>query len=118
MKAMFRPAVGRARVPPLRLSLLPMHLPRTALLCVCAGLCLLAYYLVLFTDWGNAYHGGSYRGAVITQAVAAIAAFSCLEVVRSERVTAFRALAGALGVPLMLVLLLTLWYGARRYVEG
>jgi hypothetical protein len=95
-----------------------MHLPRTALLCVCAGLCLLAYYLVLFTDWGNAYHGGSYRGAVITQAVAAMAAFSCLEVVRSERVTAFRALAGALGVPLVLVLLLTLWYGARRYVEG
>jgi transposase InsO family protein len=95
-----------------------VHLPRTALLFLCAGLTTLAYGLILFTDWGSAYHGGSYRGAVITQAVAALAAFSCLEVVRSERVTAFRALAGALGVPLLLVLLLTLWYGARRYVAG
>lgn len=95
-----------------------MRLPRTVLLCVCAGLSLLAYDLVLFTDWGNAYHGGSYQGAVTTQAFAVLAAFSCLEVVRSERVMAFRALAGALGVPLLLVLLLTLWYGARRYVAG
>lgn len=95
-----------------------MRVPRTALLSVCAGLTALAYYLVLFTGWGNLYHGATYLGAVMTEAVAVLAAFSCLEVLRTERVLAFRALAGALGVPLLLVILLTLWYGVRRYVAG
>jgi hypothetical protein len=87
------------------------------LLVICAELTALAYYLILFTNVGNLYHGGSYGGVVLTQAVAVLAIFSCVEVMRTEKVTAFRALAGAFGVPLVLVTLLLLWYGVRRYLQ-
>jgi pantothenate kinase len=94
-----------------------VRLPRALLLVICAELTALAYYLVLFTNVGNLYHGGSYWGVVLTQAVAVLAIFSCVEVMRTEKVTALRALAGAFGVPLLLVTLLLLWYGVRRYLQ-
>lgn len=93
-----------------------MRVPRTLLLPVCLALTALAYYLILFTTWATPYHGGGYRGVVMTQAVAALAIFACLEVLRTERITAIRAVAGALAFPLVLVILLTLWYGLRRHV--
>jgi hypothetical protein len=75
-----------------------------------------AYYLVLFTNWRNPYHGSRYLSTVLTEAVAVLAIFACVEVIRTERVLAVRALAGALGVPLLLVIALTLWYGVRRHL--
>ena len=95
-----------------------IRLPRFALLLVWVGLTGLAYYLILFTNWGNVYHGARYRGVVVTDVVAVLAILSCLEVLRSERVVALRALAGAVGVPLVLVTLLLLWYGVVRYASG
>jgi predicted neutral ceramidase superfamily lipid hydrolase len=95
-----------------------VRIPRSALLLLCAVLTAFAYYLVLFTNWGNPYHGSSYLSFVLTQAVAVLATFACVEVIRTERVLAVRALAGALGVPLLLVIALTLWYGVRRYVAA
>jgi hypothetical protein len=97
---------------------LQLRLPRIVLLALCVVLTALAYYCILFTNWGNPYHGASYRNAVIAQAVVVLAVFCCLEVVRSERVLALRAVAGALGVPLLLVTLLVFWYGVRRYVAA
>jgi hypothetical protein len=94
----------------------PRTTSRPALLALFAVLTASAYYLILFTNWGNPYHGGKYLGAVLTEGVAVLAAFACLEVVRTEKVLAIRVLAGVLGVPLILVVLLTLWYGLRRYV--
>jgi hypothetical protein len=96
---------------------LRVRLPRNLLLVVCAELVALAYYLILFTNVGNLYHGGSYGGVVVTQGIAVLAIFSCVEVMRTEKVVAFRALAGAVGVPLVLVTLLMVWYGVRRYLE-
>jgi hypothetical protein len=93
-----------------------LRLPRALLLPLSAALTASAYYLILFTDWGNPYHGGSYRGAVATDAVAVLAAFACVEVMRTDRAVPVRALAGALGAPLVLVLALMLWYGLRRYL--
>ena len=76
----------------------------------------LAYYLILVRDWSNPYRGGNYPGAVLTQGVAVLAAFACVEVMRTERTVPVRALAGALGAPLVLVIALLLWYGVRRHV--
>jgi hypothetical protein len=96
-----------------------MRLPRSALLIFCACLTALAYYFVLFTNLGNYYyHRGTYAGKVAADAVVVLAAFSCIEVLRTERRIAFRALAGALAVPLVLVMLLVLWYGVRRYIAA
>jgi hypothetical protein len=88
------------------------------LLVACAVLTVAAYGIFLFTNWGNPFHGGSYFGAVTTDGIMVLAAFSCMEVVRSERVVAIRALAGAVGFPLLLVIALTLWIGVRRYVAA
>lgn len=95
-----------------------MRLPRTVLLFVSASLVALAYALILFTNFGNAFYGGTYLGAVTTDAIAVLAVFSCLEVVRTERAVALRAVAGALGTPLLLALLLTLWYAVRRLIAA
>ena len=95
-----------------------MRLPRCVLLLLFAVLTAAAYYLILFTNLGNAYHGGTYRGAVLTDCTAVLAAFAGVEVMRAEKVLAVRALAGALAVPLILVMLLTFWYGLQRYLAG
>lgn len=92
-----------------------MRIPRPVLLSLFAALTASAYYLILFTNLGNAYYAGSYRGAVLTDVVAVLATFACIEVVRAEKVLAVRAVAGALAVPLVLVMLLMFWYGLRRY---
>ena len=95
-----------------------MQLPRVVLLPVTVALTALAYYLILFTNWSNFYLGASFPRLAATQAVIVLAVFSCMEVMRSEKAVAVRALAGAVGVPLALVTLLLLWLGVRRYVVG
>jgi hypothetical protein len=95
-----------------------MHIPRNILLSLLAVLTALAYYLILFKHWGNPYQGSSYLRALLTQAVAVLAAFACVEVIRSEKAVPLRALAGALGFPLLSVVALVLWYGIRRHVAG
>ena len=92
-----------------------MQLPGKPLLALWGVLTLLSYYLVLFTAWGNAWQGARPWQEVATQAVVVVAAFLCLEVVRTEKRVALRAVAGAVGFPLALVTLLTLWYGLRRH---
>lgn len=91
---------------------------RRLLLFVCAALTVLAYSLFLLTNWGSPYHGGSYFGTVVTESVMVLAAFACVEVLRSEKVVALRAIAAAVGFPLLLALAVTLWLGVRRYLEG
>ena len=95
-----------------------MRIPRAALLPLLAVLTGAAYYLVLFKNWASPYRGVGDLHMFVTQAVAVLAAFACFEVIRSEKVVALRALAGALGFPLLLVIALTLWYGVRRHVGG
>lgn len=95
---------------------LRVRLPRSLLLPACAGLTALAYYLILFTNWGNLYHPAPYHRKVATQAVVVLAVFSCAEVMRTEKVVPLRAIAGAVGTPLLLVTLLFLWHGLRRWV--
>lgn len=95
-----------------------MRLPRFALLVLCTVLTAAAYYLILFTNWGNYYYGATYLKTVVTEALVVLAVFSCVEVMRSEKVTALRAIAGAVGVPLFLVMLLIFWQGVRRYVTS
>ena len=93
-----------------------MRLPRLVLLPACAGLTALAYYLILFTNWGNYYRSSTYLGTVVTGAVAVLAVFACIEVIRTEKATPIRAVAGAVAFPLFLVVLLILWLGVRRYL--
>src|SRR4051812_15240627 len=95
-----------------------MRIPRPALLSLLVVLTGSAYYLVLFKNWANPYRGGGDLHMFVTQGVAVLAAFACFEVIRTEKAVALRALAGALGFPLLLVIALTLWYGIRRHVVG
>ena len=93
-----------------------MQVPRKLLLPVCAALVIAAYYLILFTDSGNYYHGGTALGAVTLDSAVVLAAFACWEVFRTERIIPVRAVAAAVGSPLALFAAATLWYGLKRYV--
>lgn len=95
-----------------------MRLPRNVLLTTCGALTLLSYYLLVFTQWGNYYHGGGPVDKVLLDAFIVLAAFSCLEVVRTERVTALRVLCSLLGLPLAFFALVSLWYGVKAYIAG
>lgn len=95
-----------------------VRVPRRILLPLWAGLTLVAYYLLLFTQWGNRYHGGTPAKALVTDAAIVFAAFASLEVLRTEKPVPLRAVAAAVGLPLALVALLTLWYGLRRHGLG
>jgi hypothetical protein len=91
------------------------RIPRVALLPLCVALTLAAYGLLFFTDWSNAYHGGGALRTVALDAAVVLAAFSCWEVFRTEKLTPVRAVAAAVGFPLALVAVLMLWYGLRRH---
>ena len=93
-----------------------MKLPRYILFSLWVVLTGAAYYLVLFTDLGNYHHGSTPARVAFVDAVVVLGAFSCWEVFRTERLTPLRALAASVGVPLVLVVLLLLWYGLRRHV--
>jgi heme/copper-type cytochrome/quinol oxidase subunit 4 len=93
-----------------------MKLPRNVLFSVWIVLTVAAYYLVLFTNFGNYYHGGTPMGAALVDAVVVLGAFSCWEVFRTEQPTPLRAVAASVGVPLVLVVLLILWYGLKRHL--
>ena len=94
-----------------------LRVPRVLLLVVCAELTALAYYLILFTNYANVYLARSYGGVVLTEAVAVLAIFACAEVMRTEKLVALRALAGAFGAPLVAATLLMFWIGLRHYLE-
>ena len=94
-----------------------LRVPRVLLLVVCAELTALAYYLILFTNYGNLYFGRSYGGVELTEAVAVLAIFACAEVMRTEKLVALRALAGAFGAPLVAATLLMFWIGLRHYLQ-
>lgn len=93
-----------------------MRIPRPVLLALCVAVTALAYYLVLFTNWTNHYLGASYTRLVMTEAVIVLAVFACYEVLRGDPQVQVRALAGAVGVPLFLVMLLLLWRGLQRFL--
>ena len=95
-----------------------MKLPRRLLLPLWIVLVLTAYYLVVFTNVAYVYHGGSRIGTVVVDAAVVLAAFSSWEVFRTERLVQVRAVAVAVGVPLVLVALLTLWLGVLRHVAS
>ncbi|NML45250.1 hypothetical protein HHL11_15960 [Ramlibacter sp. G-1-2-2] len=94
-----------------------MRLPRSLLLVLWAVLTLFAYYLLLFTPWSAYAPAGVPLRTILTEACVVLAAFTCLEVLRSEERVQLRALAGAVGFPLAVVLLLTMWIGLRRYLQ-
>jgi hypothetical protein len=95
-----------------------VQLPRIVLLALSALVTATAYYLLLFTTWASTYQGGSPIRNVIAYAAIVLGASCCLEVLRSDPAVPVRAVAGAVGFPLVLVTLLTLSYGLRRFVAG
>jgi len=95
-----------------------MRVPRKLLLAVWPALTLLAYYLILFTEWGNTYVPRSTAMAVAFDTAVVLGAFSSWEVFRTEKLTPVRAVAAAVGVPLVLFAAATLWVGLRSHLSA
>jgi hypothetical protein len=95
---------------------MPLRLPRTPLLLGWALLSVSAYGLMWFTPWGDFAPTATPAHTIVVETTMVLAGFASWEVLRTERVTALRAVAGAVGFPLVLVMLWTLWYGLRRHL--
>jgi hypothetical protein len=95
-----------------------VQLPRKPLLTAWALLVAAAYYQMWFTPWGEFSPTATTGQTLLAEATMVVAGLACWEVMRTERVTALRAVAGAVGFPLALVLLYTLWYGLQRHFGG
>jgi hypothetical protein len=95
-----------------------MRVPRKLLLAAWPALTLLAYYLILFTNWGNAYIEHSAPVTIGFDAAVVLGAFSSWEVFRTEKRTPVRAVAAAVGVPLVLFTVATLWVGLKQHLPA
>jgi hypothetical protein len=93
-----------------------MQLPRPALLTVWVALTAAAYWLLLFTNVGNYFHGGTPLGNALLQALAVLALFSAFEVFRAEKALLLRGASVLLAAPLAVGVLLSLWHAINRYV--
>jgi len=93
-----------------------LRLPRIPLLVGWALLSVCAYGLMWFTPWGDFSPTATPPHTVLVETTMVLAGFASWEVLRTERIVAFRAVAGAVGFPIALVLLWTLWYGLRRHL--
>ena len=91
-----------------------MLLPRKLLLLAWVVLTLAAYVLLLFTDWGNSYGGGTPLGTVVVDGSMVLGAFAGYEVFRTDTRTPVRAVAAAVALPLALSALLTFWLSVER----
>lgn len=90
----------------------PQH--KSYLSALCFVLTGLSYYLLLFTNAGNFYHGGGPGDWLFLNVCMVLGAYFCLQVVRSSRPLPARVVAGVLGVPLACFVLASLWYAATR----
>ncbi len=93
-----------------------LRLPRIPLLVGWALLSVSAYGLMWFTPWGDFSPTATPVHTVFVETTMVMAGFASWEVLRTEKLTAFRAVAGAVGFPLVLVMLWTVWYGVRRHL--
>ena len=93
-----------------------MRLPRRLLLISWSALTALSYYLLLFTFWGNYFHGGGPLDAALLDAFIVLGAFLSLEVFRTEKGIALRVTSALVGAPLALFVVLALWFALKRYV--
>ena len=93
-----------------------MQLPRQTLLAIWGTFTLAAYWLLLFTNVGNYFHGGTPIESAMLNAVMVLASFSSLEVFHSEDNSTLRVLSVFFGLPLAIGALISVWHAIRYYV--
>lgn len=87
--------------------------PKLALVTAWLTLTTVAYYLLIFTEWGNYDHGGGPLDKVLLDAVVVLAAYLCFELFRSEKKIFPRVLSALLGLPLAAFIFFSLWYALK-----
>ena len=80
-----------------------------------AVLTCIAYYGLLFTNWGNYFHGGGPVDKAVLSAVIVLAAYFGIELTRTDKRLWFRTTSYLIAAPLRLIAALDLFY-AIRYI--
>jgi len=93
-----------------------MRPPRPTLLAIWGAFTVAAYWLLLFTNVGNYFHGGTPIGSAMLNAVIVLASFASLEVFRTEDNSTLRFLSFFFGLPLAIVVLISVWHAVRYYL--
>jgi hypothetical protein len=95
-----------------------MVTPKFLLIVGCGAFTLLSYYALLFTHWGNYFHGGGPVDSALLNAVVVISVYLCLELFRSTTSSLARILSALFGLPLLVIATLSLFYALKFIVSA
>lgn len=74
------------------------------------GFVLVSYYGLIFTFWGNYFHGGGPVDKALLSAAIVIAAYLSLEVFRKDKRRIVRGIAAVVGLPLFAYAFMDFWF--------
>jgi hypothetical protein len=80
---------------------------------ICMVLIAVAYYVTLFTYWGNVYHGPGPWSAMAHDGINVIGAYSSIELFR--RTKRLKAVVSLFGLPLIAYVVFRLYWAITRY---
>lgn len=94
------------------------HCPENALITASVALTIVAYYLLIFTEWGNYYHGGGPLDKAILDAISVLAVSLCFELFRSVKKGVSRGLLVFLGLPLLAISVFSLLHALKFIISA
>lgn len=81
----------------------------------CIALVVATYYTLIFTSWGNPYHGSGLWSAYAQDTLLVVGAYASIELYRGSEDPTRRASALLAGAPLLLLIAFSLYWAITRY---
>lgn len=78
---------------------------------------LVSYYGLLFTYWGNYFHGGGPLDKALLSAAIVVATYLSLEVFRNEKRLRGRVISAVVGLPLFAFACFDLWFAVKYAIQ-
>ena len=80
---------------------------------ICMGLVAIPYYLILFTWWGNPYHGPGLWSVMVLNMFIVVGVCAAVELMRNCTAKWTKITATLSGLPLLLLLLASLYFAIK-----
>lgn len=82
---------------------------------ICVLLIAAPYFLVIFTYWGNPFHGPGPWSAMVMDGTFVLGAYSAVELFRGTRKLSIKIVTCLLGVPLIAAVAFRLYWATKNY---
>lgn len=81
----------------------------------CTALVATAYFTLIFTSWGNPYHGPGRWSVYVQDILLVIGAYASIELYRGAKASIQRAFAVMAGIPLFLLIAFSIYWAVKHY---